>query len=157
MRMRTLIGIGRVLLWIAMIGWTAFGLWNGVRGTGELLALRNQGRYVNAQVTGFEPLPKDTRIGYVHYAFNAGTRAIDNRFPYPTSRFGEYPIGAPIPVTYLPGQPHIVRMGRVDISRVGTTAISAIVFLFAGIVAFGLPLIALSAGAKKRNTPSVAA
>jgi len=145
MRNKRLLRFGRAVLWVVMIAWTAIGLWKGLHGTGELLALKTRGKFVNAQVIGQEPMPAGERMGYVHYAFNEGTRAIDNRMPVPVMAYGQFTIGAAIPVTYLPEDPGVVRIGAVDGARVGRSAMAAAIFLIAGLLAFGLPLIAISA------------
>ena len=74
---------------------------------------------MNAQVIGQEHMPAGERMGYVHYAFNEGTRAIDNQMPVPVAAYGDFTIGKAIPVTYLPDEPHVVRIGAVDGARVG--------------------------------------
>ena len=129
-----------VLLRSMLIGWTAFGMWNGLKGTGELYALSAHGRFVNAQVIGVEPLPAAARTGYVHYAFNDGSKAIDSRFAVARSDFAAFPIGATIPITYLPSSPHVVRMGEVTVARVAATAGASLAFIAAGAIAFGLAM-----------------
>jgi hypothetical protein len=132
-----------------MVCWVGFGLWNGCRGTFELITLKTSGKVAQAQVTGYEPLPKSSRVGYVHYAIHIAGGSIDNRFPLPVARYTEYPIGAGITVTYLPEQPHVMRMGKVDVGRVSTTALFAVVFVVLGLAGFGVPLFAISAAGKK--------
>ena len=142
---KRLLRFGRVMLWLIMIAWTGIGLWKGWRSTSELLALKSGGKFVNAQVIGQESMPAGERMGYVRYAFNEGTRAIDDRIPVPVAAYGDFTIGKAIPVTYLPEEPHVLRIGAVDGARVARSAGAAIIFLLAGLLAFGLPLVAISA------------
>lgn len=144
MRNSIIFGIAKAGLWIALVGWTCFGLWNGARGSFELFQLNRLGRFVNAQVTGQEPKANADQRTFVHYAFNDGSRAIDNRFAVPETDLRQFPIGAAVPVTYLPGNPHLVRIGAVSGGRVAITAISSLVFVAAGIIAFGLGLLGLN-------------
>ena len=148
MRNSILIGIARAGLWIALVGWTCFGLWNGARGSFDLWQLNRLGKYVNAQVTGQEPRSNAEQRIFVHYAFNDGSRAVDNRFAVPEPDLKQFPIGAAIPVTYLPGNPHLVRIGVVSGARVAITAISSLTFVAAGLIAFGLGLVGLNGYAK---------
>jgi hypothetical protein len=98
---------------------------------------------VSAQVTGLEPAQKGVPSGYIHYAFNDGSGSIDNKFVVASSQFSQFPIGTVIPVTYLPSDPHTVRIGSVSTGRVATTALTSTLFIVAGLVAFGLALVGL--------------
>jgi hypothetical protein len=156
MRNQKMFVIGRVVLWVTLIAWTGYGLWSGWRRTDELIALRGSGKRVNAQVIGCEVMPLGARMGYVHYAFNEGSRAIDNRLEVPVSMYSSFRIGQVVPVTYLPEEPHIVRIGNVDSGTVTRTAVVAVAFLISGLFAFGLPIIGISAflGANKQVASS---
>ena len=145
MKRKTLFFLARLLLWPALIGWTVFGAWNGLRGTVELLALKNSGKTIEAQVTGYEPVPKSSNVGYVHYAIHVSGGSIDNRFAHPVAKYSDFPIGSRITVTYLPEHPHTLRMGTVDSGRVLTTGFFAALFTLLGGLAFGVPLIAIGA------------
>ena len=106
MRNQKTFAVVRVVLWAALIAWTGYGLWSGWHRTDELLALRNTGKRVNAQIIGCQPMPAGERMGFVHYAFNEGSRAIDNRFEAPVSTYADYHLsGREVPVTYLPQEP----------------------------------------------------
>jgi len=143
--------IARVMLWAVMIAWCSYGLWTGWHRTGELLALRSSGKRVNAQVIGCEQMHANERVGFVHYAFNEGSRSIDSRLAVPISAYSTFHIGQAIPVTYLPQDPHIVRIGVVDSGTVARSAMVAFVFLIAGLIAFGLPLVAISSVVSTRR------
>ena len=145
MRHQRLFAICRVVLWVALIAWIAYGLWSGLNRTSELLTLSSSGKRVNAQVIGCETMPAGVRIGYVHYAFNEGSGAIDNRLEVPVSMYSSFHIGQVVPVTYLPQDPHVERIGSVDSGTVTRSAVVAVVFLIVGLVAFGLPLIGINA------------
>lgn len=138
----------KAVLWPAMISWIVIGLWKGWQSTGELLSLKSSGKFASAQVIGQEHMPAGARMGYVHYAFNEGTRSIDNKMPVPVAAYREFTIGKSIPVTYLPEEPHVVRIGAVNGARVGWSAVAAVIFLLVGLLAFGLPLMAIQATLK---------
>ena len=155
MKTSNFVKAARAAVWIALIGWTGFGIWNGVRGTLELYELSRNGKFVTAQVIGEDHMPAGQRNGLIHYAFNDGTHGIENRFAVPVAAYADYPLGSPIQVTYLPGSPHTVRMGKVTIRRVAITAVSAVMFIVAGLVAFGLALIYLSGKSSTGSSPRV--
>jgi hypothetical protein len=138
-------GLLRTLLYAALIAWTGYGLLSGWHRTSEIVALHSSGKRVNAQVIGCEQMGRGERMGFVHYAFNAGSRSIDNRFAVPVSMYGNYHIGQIVPVTYLPEEPHTVRIGAVDLGTVLRSVVVAVVFLVTGLIAFGLPLLAIGA------------
>ena len=93
-------------------------------------------------------------MGFVHYAFNAGAKAIDNRLEVPVSMYPSFPIGHQVPVTYLPLDPHTVRIGDVSSATITSSIIVAIVFLLIGAAAFGLPLIGISSLLAPSTRPS---
>jgi Protein of unknown function (DUF3592) len=156
MKRKHLLLAARLLLWPALVGWTAFGLWNGLRGTLELMALKNSGKTVEAQVTGYEPVPRSDNVGYVHYAIHVSGGAIDNRFAHPIAKYGEYPIGSHLTVTYLPEHPHTMRLGTVDTGRIMSTAFFGALFVVLGLSAFGLPLFAIATLVRKERDAQAA-
>ncbi len=133
------------MLWTVLVAWIGYGLWSGWNRTSELVNLSSSGKHANAQVIGCETMPAGARLGYVHYAFNEGSRAIDSRLEVPVSMYPNFHIGQLVPVTYLPQDPHIERIGSVDSGTVLRSALVAVVFLVVGLIAFGLPLIGINA------------
>lgn len=150
MHSRSIIRVGQWILRLLLVSWICYGVWNGGRNLLELHALSSSGRMANAQVIGCEPEPAGTANGNVHYAFNIGALAIENHFSIPVSEYKNFPIGRPIPVTYLPMRPHVERIGSVDTKRVLESGLSSFLFLIAGLIAFGLPLLGIQAALSPR-------
>ena len=134
---------GRWALRLALLAWLGLGTWNAVRTVGELRALRERGRVQQAQVIGREIVGPKAAVGYVHYAYKAEGFAAEDRFAVPRGEYGEYPTGRAFPVTYLPEQPHTHRRGLVDDHKVLQSELSALLSAVAGLLAFGLPLVAI--------------
>ncbi len=147
----------RAGLWILLILWTGYGLKHGWQSTADVYQLHNSGKKVTAQVIGHDQTPPTERTGYVHYAFNEGSRSIENKMPVPIELYSQFSIGTPIEVTYLPSEPHLIRVGDVTSGTVTRSLIFAVLFVVVGLLAFGLPLIAVQATLKPRPSSSSSA
>ncbi|HLK59482.1 MAG TPA: DUF3592 domain-containing protein [Chthonomonadaceae bacterium] len=146
--------VGRWALRVALVIWLGFGLWNALHNIGDLSALRDRGRTAQAQVIGREIVPPQASVGYVHYAFKVERFAVENRFPVPRAAYPEYPTGRAFTVTYLPEHPHTHQMGLVDGARVLRSEVMAVLLGILGVLALGLPLLAIEAALHTRRPGS---
>src|SRR5579871_5853009 len=107
MHKRKWLKTGRAALWCALVCWVGAGIVMGWTRTMDLMQLHRNGKLVNAQVIGLEPMPAGERNGWVHYAFNEGHKAVDSKIQVPVAAYSEFYIGRVIPVTFLPTEPHV--------------------------------------------------
>jgi len=155
MKTKPLLLAARWILRLALAAWIGFSLWSSGRSLSDLSALRAEGRPATAQVIGREILDQNAKIGYVHYAFRVGALAVEDRFQVPRTEYAQYWTGRPYPVTYLPSNPHVFRLGTVGDTQVRSRGVLAVILLLGGSLAIGLPLMAVEATLHPRPTATL--
>jgi hypothetical protein len=132
--------MARFFLTCAFLAAFGYGLWNGGVDLYQLRALRAEGRMTEAQIITMQTVGGDGKTGRVGYGFRVGETVVTGqrqvlRSLYPRIRMGDY-----LPVTYLPAQPHVHRLGRVDAALLGRRAFYWSLSLLHALAWFGLPL-----------------
>ena len=76
-------------------------------------ALKSEGVKLQATVISRDRLPTSVVTGRVIYAYRAEKIAVEDSFPIPRPRYGEYWTGRPLLLTYLPGNVRVHQLGAV--------------------------------------------
>lgn len=75
--------------------------------------LKSEGVKIQATVISRDRLPTSVVTGRVIYAYRAEKIAVEDSFPIPRARYGEYWVGRPLLLTYLPGNARVHLLGAV--------------------------------------------
>lgn len=129
-------GVGTALL-LAML------LWIGFANLHELERLRDHGEITQGSVVKLSESGGRSHHYYVTVAFYARGARWRHRASVARSNYLRRRLGRPALVTYLPADPRVARLGRVDAARVRdeksrfATALGVVLVLLGGLIGYG--------------------
>jgi hypothetical protein len=133
----------RLMMLLGVLAVSGFGLWMGGTDFRELRALQTEGRTTEAQIITIQTVGATAALQHVGYAFRAGAVVTTGQLDLTRSEVKHLRMGAPLIVTYLPSQPHIYRLGRIDSGRVLRRGAMLALFVLRGFAWFGVPFVYL--------------
>lgn len=149
----------RLMLLLGVVAVSGFGLWVGVGEFRELRALQTEGRVTQAQITTIETVGMKNAVHRVFYAFRIGPVPTTGQIDMTREELKSLRMGTPLTVTYLPSNPRVYRLGKVDADRVWRRGAMLGLFVLRGFAWFGLPFLYLEMQRRrllngKRATPT---
>lgn len=99
------------LIYFLLLG--GMGLWMLRQGNARMMDYRlmdTQGRTVTGQILGAQDTHKKSARYLIQFAFEVDGQRIQSASPVSQNDYQQAQVGAPVTVTYVPGQPHICRI-----------------------------------------------
>ena len=134
---------GRLFLGFALLAAAGLILWFGGSDLRDVYDLDVRGRTTDAVVVTRDRVPATSLMGRAYYAYRISGNAIEDTLAIRRADYSDYWTGRPIPVTYLPSNPRLHRIGRVGAASVIRVGIFWFALLLNAAGFLGLPWLLL--------------